>query len=148
MNRKELVDKMQAAYLIAREGLGGKWAYESDELTESRYDGMDAALSVAIEELLSPVTDKEFHDAEHDPGWKPSNRGMETYNHCLKLRKLERVKTPEERVTVEKWIHDPDLWIVLDNGANMAYSAHFADKKQAEIYRLGLIQQLKESNGR
>lgn len=50
----------------------------------------------------------------------------------------------EERITVEEWVYNPNLWIVLRDGYNASNIPGFKDKKDAEIYRLGLIQKLKE----
>lgn len=62
----------------------------------------------------------------------------------IKEQLLDKPKTPEERVTVVKWVLDPNRWIALVDGWNMGNTGGFKDKKDAEVYRLGLIAQLKE----
>lgn len=69
-----------------------------------------------------------------------------TVDAFLKERraKLLKPRTIEERVTIDFYRKNPDGWIVLLDGANPA-STIFNSEKDAEIYRLGLISKLRES---
>jgi hypothetical protein len=60
------------------------------------------------------------------------------------VNRLRARLTARERVTVEKWIHNPSQWIVLVDGWNVKKSAIFdeAEKEKAEIYANGLRQEL------
>ena len=46
--------------------------------------------------------------------------------------------SPEERVTIVRWLHDPSRWIVLRDGWNPGNHDGFKDRKDAERYAAGL----------
>lgn len=61
-------------------------------------------------------------------------------------RRAEMLEQPqlEDRVKVQPWIHDSQRWIVLVDGLNRSNTGGFKDRKDAEIFRLGYIETLRQ----
>jgi hypothetical protein len=139
MDGNELVEKMRQAWVDAEPMASGSqeqyWTHR-----------MAAAAKVCIDEALGEPTEREwchincFEDSEF-AGY---------LRKFLKYRKARLLapKTAEERVTIVEWVHDRSKWIVLIDGINMANCATFGknDFHKAEIYRRGLIAELKEQH--
>jgi hypothetical protein len=91
--------------------------------------GLDGALDVALDAILAPLI---FH--------RLGNERIEAINAELKLRRsrLTKQKTAEERVTV---VLDQE-WKVYKDGKYTGY--WFGIEDGAQIFRLGLIERLKE----
>jgi hypothetical protein len=156
MNRQELLEKMAAALWSAA---GMDWhPQDFSKTTQAERErclrAADAALSVAIDELRKRVSERvnRFQDIQ---SWheKESRNGLVCEIRDAadeEFAKLERVKTIEERVTVsEGGTYPHTIWIVLRDGENVLHMSKSSySREDAEIYRLGLIAQLKESNGR
>jgi hypothetical protein len=141
MTREELVKEMYEAFTGAA--------------TISGKASMSAALDVAIEELLKTPDRQEWYDAYMD-GFHVSSGGYPrkpdpniSYGLSFEcgggrlfanLRaKFQKVKTPEERVTVDRGTESG--WRVLLDGESQFWQI---SQKHAEIYRLGLIAKLKQ----
>lgn len=100
---------------------------------DDRRLAMDAALSVAIDELLGELNDDERQIAFD------VHALTATIDFVRNRRaKLERVKTPEERVTMAE--NKVGSWMIHVDGVHQIT----LERRDATIYRLGLIQQLKE----
>lgn len=121
MNRNELVEKMAAAFSHTK----------GNDMEKC----ISAALDVASDELLKEEPEGEFIP----PYWASIRRFL-----ASRRAALAHVKTPEERVTIQYYLQNPARWMVLLDGANPA-SVYFRSPKDAERYRRGLIEELKES---
>lgn len=142
MNRKEIVEKMLDADFGTRKA--GAWRM-GEKAIRDYTAGMDAALSVAIDELLKEPTQDEQSAACRDTCAKGECHQRVSFVITFRRAALERVKTPEERVTVETF--GTNSWQVKQDGVRM-FGFTGLPRCDAETYRLGLIQQLKDSNGR
>ena len=136
MNREELVQKMWDAYSDR---------HESDP--RPLVAGMFAALDVAIDVLLAPLTAQERGDA--GAAYLSFNGTINRdYREILQFTlknfianrrtRFMHHKTIEERVTIEQ--QGVTFAICLDG--NVEFS--FGRRERAEIYRKGLIADLKE----
>jgi len=143
MTRDELVTRMMDANFKASRT---PYTYPPNMV-----EGMSAALDVAKEELLRPVNNSFYENPEWDIYMGYSGH-IEGFNAVLANRRaqLDKVKTAEERVTVfnnDKHLgkdHNA-LWVVQRDGDNVIHlDKRLYSKEDAEIYRLGLIQKLKE----
>jgi hypothetical protein len=107
-------------------------------------EGMTAAARVIADALLVPVTDEERKQLRELVGFVPSVVGfvpsvVDTFLYARRVRIEAKPKTPEERVTIKIISNRNELWIDSDyTGTN------FVSSSDAEIYRLGLIEQLKK----
>jgi hypothetical protein len=148
MNRDQLIEKMLDAFDNTKEEL-------NDVLGTGRpRNSMSAALSVATEILLKEPTSEEKSVAANDY----LNHNMliardyrAIFQATLKkfvasrAEAFARVKTLEERVTISRWVINPTRWVVLRDGWNPGNHDGFKDIKDAERYRRGLIEELKEA---
>jgi hypothetical protein len=123
MDRNQLVEKMLKAY---RNG-----GFTSTE-------GMEAALDVAVEELLGDIiTDEEHATATNQGSYALYGKSI----LAARRARLSKQKTPEERVEVRPaggGYHE--VW--LDGQSR---DAKFWMYEDARLFRLGLVHRLKES---
>jgi hypothetical protein len=103
-------------------------------------NGMREALKVALDEVLEPVTAEERVD--HDEvGFIP----VVTDGFLVSRRARYALKlTLEERVTICRWVHNPSRYTVLIDGWNPGNHDGFKTLQDAERYRRGLIEELRE----
>lgn len=106
-------------------------------------------LVTIVSEVLRRDADELLADLTADEWSKyiaPMDKGVQTGINELFANRRARLFAPpvdpEERVTVKHYLANPDRWIVLLDGANPA-STYFGSEKDAEIYRTGLIAQLR-----
>ena len=126
MSRDELVERMLKAY------------WEQDpSFSESARKGMTAAARVAVDALLGPVTREELD--EHNKQGTCRNGINSVF--AARRAKLERKKTPQERVTIEPASTTGDFSRVLLDGLHMVTLAHL----DAERYARGLRAELAEA---
>ncbi len=138
MNRNDLIEKMRHAYVKCSGG--------SQEC-------MSAALDVAVGELLQPPTDEELDAVEHSWtfGTLPAGIFYHPKDVAQKVRdaacifnskrraQLEKVKTPEERVT-HRYDENGCCGVYLDGKPVYAFNTEV----HANRYEAGLIAELKE----
>ena len=135
MNRDELIEKMCDVYRAA----------DSTPIA--------AALDVAMDELLKEFTNDEFWTVTNEPYDYRSDKDGKRFasahgiaaglaNRRARFTRHEANKTPEERVTViSVYNHPVGGWSVQLDGTQVFWQA---SRKDAEIYRKGLIAYLKE----
>ncbi len=116
---------------------------------------MSAALNVAIEEFFKPISDKECNDygeiADPTVAGSPFIFNACDFDGLLAERcsRYLKPKSAEERVTVEE-VHttplnySPDCAFTVMADGKPAGPLH-STRAYAETFRLGVIQQLKES---
>jgi hypothetical protein len=146
MDREQLVEKMRQAaedawFASVRSNPAciGEWAKVAE-----------AALDVALDAILAPPDTKEWGDAAYS---EESDYVRERDGKCFldaasvgrllasRRSRLTKHKSPEERVTLVQ--NKIGVWWVYFDGERKPSFA-FGEQSDAEIYRLGLIQQLKE----
>ena len=145
VKRDELVEKMGFAYV---EGVAGSMPCE---LTDPVRRGMAAALSVAVEEMLKSEPERECRNDWDElyeteiSAYKaakdfPQDAGFRAALKLIASRRSRylKPKSTEERVTIELM----DDWHRVSLDGKVRFS-HLM-REHAEIYRIGLIQQLKE----
>lgn len=110
--------------------------------------GMDGVLSAVVKETLGPLTAEERGIAGADYCTRPAclpgdyNDVLQfTLKNFIASRRacFEKVKTAERRVTLHSDEYD-NCWVNLDGKSHSPEMS----RVQANIYRLGLIAQLKE----
>ena len=130
----ELVEKMLDAFQIGN---------HSDVWRER----MSAVLRVCVEELLNHT---QRGSQENRLLMRGNSTIEEDFNAIMDLRRARysppKPNTPEERITIVEWLHDPTKWAVLIDGWNSRDSMTFdkRDRQKAERYRAGWIAELKE----
>jgi len=141
MNREELVENMCNAGNKACGLPVTKWRGEH---SPENIKFCAAALDAAVEELLKPITDGEWQDSVLtvvDCGKRLEVVHRDVADReilAARRAKYARHKTIEERVTIEQ--QGVTFAICLDG--NVEFS--FGRRERAEIYRKGLIAELKE----
>lgn len=146
MTRDELVEKMLDS--AASKSSDGQWPDHkfTEERKQNLREQMSAALSVAVEEMLGMSTADEgalIHKA------MLVDRTHQTAIHALeqvfsnRRARLTKPKSAEERVTIKRGEMDREEChvTVYQDGEEACCNMV---RRHAEIYRLGLIQQLKE----
>jgi len=127
MTRDKLVEKMAEAYM-------GIMGFRQEVWMVDR-PSMSAALDVAVGELRIKVLEQRCERGiPYDIGVMEAAKAVESYL---------KPKTVEERVTVEQ--NSLKNWLVIFDGKRQPDFA-FSQRENAEIYRLGLIQKLKEKS--
>lgn len=131
MNRDELIQKMRDAW--------SETVVKNPQPTREhcRKERMAAALDVVLDEVLGDSTIQEWNPI---PGNATRLRLLDSFLEILRAH-YQKVNTAEERVTVEPE-RDSHYWRVYLDGEDQ--NLCFSLKPKAEIYRLGLIAQLKE----
>lgn len=139
MTRNELVDAMSKAADPLSVAMDG-----SSFPTMKR--AMSAALDVAMDETLKePSEDEIIHTSRPGVIWA-FGKGLD-YDRVRDIfanrrAALAHVKTVEERVTVGSTAGH--YIVYLDGKEYLSFSNNHFNRATPEIYRLGLIQQLKE----
>jgi len=154
MTRDELVDRM-----IEEEAAGRNQSVILPQNRNAEYWhelrlGMSSALDVAVGELLADAAT--FEKDQMERKFKesvmtgPTTRGWEAYHYALadlianRRARCLKPKTVEERVTIQDTQHEEGYPFHVNLDGIWVHS--FGSEQHAEIYRLGLIQKLKEKS--
>jgi len=125
------------------------WPGVAEAVRNDWRDSAEAAAKVLLDEALGPVTDEETNQfasviAIPKDKRKPLMAALDWMFAARRARLLpESKRTAEERVKVERMGASEHVFVMLDGDVKCQFDGDAEAEQDAEIYRLGLIAQLK-----